>query len=159
MLICLSQKYQASVDGFSAKNFHDYCDGLKHTLTIVKTTRGYIFGGYTDEAWNSHNEYVKDPNAFIFSLINPSHSPQLIKCSEPDYAIYCGLNYGPSFGYSCSLYLSDFSNLNTLSVSDLSKLLTRKISSRLIFPNNIILKATITNIQTLKAIQTRQPLF
>ena len=118
MLICLSQKYQASVDGFSAKNFHDYCDGLKHTLTIVKTTRGYIFGGYTDEAWNSHNEYVKDPNAFIFSLINRESNPLKMKCLETRYTVRghsgrCIQQYGDALCLSSNsnVTMNSFSNL------------------------------------------------
>jgi hypothetical protein len=44
--------YRATIDGFFAKNFHTKCDGNANTLTIIKTTNNYIFGGYTTVAWD-----------------------------------------------------------------------------------------------------------
>ena len=32
--------YRASEDGFAAKCFHKKCDGIKDTLTLIKTTNG-----------------------------------------------------------------------------------------------------------------------
>ena len=32
--------YRASLHGFSARNFHDRCDNVKSTLTIVETNKG-----------------------------------------------------------------------------------------------------------------------
>lgn len=60
-----------------------------------------------------------DSNAFIFSLTNKSNSPILIKCTTPQNAIYCDYNYGPFFGYGGDLYISDNSNTNTSSFSNL----------------------------------------
>jgi hypothetical protein len=53
--------YQASSDRFSSSNFHERCDGIRATLTIVKTTNGNIFGGYTDKPWNSKVSGVFSP--------------------------------------------------------------------------------------------------
>lgn len=58
--------YRASNDGFGAKSFHAKCDGVPKTLTIVKTTNSYIFGGYANEPWDQTGEYISDKNAFIF---------------------------------------------------------------------------------------------
>lgn len=58
--------YRASKHGFSAQNFHENCDGIPKTLTIVKTVNNYIFGGYTQEAWNQSGDYIYDKDAFIF---------------------------------------------------------------------------------------------
>ncbi len=58
--------YRASVDGFAAKNFHEKCDGVPMTLSIVKTTNSFIFGGYASEPWDQTGEYICDKNAFIF---------------------------------------------------------------------------------------------
>ena len=49
--------YQGSTDGFSSAHFHEKCDGVPATLTIIKTTNGNIFGGYTDKPWNSKVTY------------------------------------------------------------------------------------------------------
>jgi hypothetical protein len=34
-------------DGFSARDFHNHCDGHANTLTLIKDTNGNIFGGFT----------------------------------------------------------------------------------------------------------------
>jgi hypothetical protein len=39
--------YDASTDGWDSDDFHKCCDEKKGTLTIVKTTDNYIFGGFT----------------------------------------------------------------------------------------------------------------
>ena len=84
--------YRASRDGFQASDFHAKCDNRPKTLTIVRTTKGFIFGAYTAVTWASdlkplgiltsssiHTNYYKvDPNAFIFSLLNAIRKPQII---------------------------------------------------------------------------------
>jgi hypothetical protein len=39
--------YRGSRDGFKASVFHRLCDGQPMTVTIVLTTNGNIFGGFT----------------------------------------------------------------------------------------------------------------
>lgn len=63
--------YQASADGFSSASFHDKCDGVTATLTIIKTTNGNIFGGYTDKPWNSK---VTPWSLYFISLFPSLHS-------------------------------------------------------------------------------------
>ena len=43
--------YRASRDGWTASNFHSYCDNKGPTVTVVKSGN-YIFGGYTDTSWD-----------------------------------------------------------------------------------------------------------
>jgi len=43
--------YRASRDGWGASDFHRMCDDKGATVTVVKSSDGYIFGGYTDVAW------------------------------------------------------------------------------------------------------------
>jgi hypothetical protein len=38
--------YNASTDGWDADDFHRFCDIKGWTLTIIKTTDNYIFGGF-----------------------------------------------------------------------------------------------------------------
>lgn len=112
--------YRASTDGFSAKNFHLKCDGFKNTLTVIRTSStAHIFGGFTAAAWSQNEGRLYDNNAFIFSLVNNDNNPIVIKCSTPQNAIYCDYNYGPFFGYGGDLYISDNSNMNTASFSNL----------------------------------------
>ena len=42
--------YRASVDGWSGVNFHQKCDDVGPTVTLVKCGRN-VFGGYTDQYW------------------------------------------------------------------------------------------------------------
>ena len=44
--------YRASRDGWNASDFHRTCDGKGATLTVVKSSDGYIFGWETCEASN-----------------------------------------------------------------------------------------------------------
>ena len=83
--------YRASFDGFGAKDFHLKCDGVKDTLTIIKTTQSYIFGGFTNIAWDSSNKSKIDHNAFIFSLVNKENKPIKIKFDSINgrYSIGC----------------------------------------------------------------------
>ena len=108
--------YRATDDGFSSRNFHEKCDGVASTLTVVKATSGNIFGGFTEKAWSSVGEYVEDHKAFVFSLVNKDNKPFKTKISYSLDAIYCHRNEGPSFGGG-DLYISSNSNINTDSSS------------------------------------------
>lgn len=112
-------KYRASRDGFNAKNFHAKCDGVKSTLTVIKSTNGNIFGGFTEKAWSSVNAYVTDASAFVFSLVNKENRPFQALCTNCQNAIYCGSSYGPTFGAGQDIYVSSDSNANHSSFSAL----------------------------------------
>ena len=91
--------YSGSKHGFKSPDFHSRCDSVKNTVTIIKTTDDYVFGGYTDEAWSSTGGSKKDVNAFLFSLVkNKVISYKVMKCIEPEKAIHCQSTYGPIFG-------------------------------------------------------------
>ena len=45
--------YRASRDGWAAADFHSYCDSKGPTVTVIKNTGNYVFGGYTEEQWQS----------------------------------------------------------------------------------------------------------
>ena len=104
--------YRATRDGFSAQSFHSKCDNIPNTLTVVKTTNNNIFGGYTEQTWDGECIYKNDPNAFLFSLVNPSSKSEKGKVIEPQYAICCGSNYGPIFGRGYDLSIVSYSNIN-----------------------------------------------
>ena len=104
--------YRASLHGFSSRDFHAKCDGIRQTLTIVRTTRSFIFGGYAEEAWSQSGEYIHDDKAFVFSLVNRSNRPIMIRCSAPDCAFTSHSNAGPTFGEGHAFYISDNSNNN-----------------------------------------------
>jgi len=113
--------YRASTDGFDARAFHAKCDRMSNTLSIIKTTQSFVFGGYADVEWNSTDTWKMDLNSFVFSLINKENKPIKIKfdASSGKHSIYCGFSYCMTFGNDHSIYISDNSNLNTASYSNL----------------------------------------
>lgn len=61
--------YRATRDGDSATNFHQKCDNKSPTITIIKTEKGRIIGGYTTIPWiKEDNYFIEDKDAFIFSI-------------------------------------------------------------------------------------------
>lgn len=107
--------YRASDDGFRAKDFHARCDGIPNTLTIVKSTNGNVFGGFTERPWKL-NEFFNNKNGFIFSLINKDAYPFRAECI--DESSFCLARYGPTFGSGKDLCLASRSNENDLSYSN-----------------------------------------
>lgn len=72
--------YRGSRDGYGAADFHSKCDERPNTITIIETTKGFIFGGYTQASWSSTNKgYKFDSRAFLFSLVNPFKKRLLAK--------------------------------------------------------------------------------
>ena len=90
--------YRASSDGFSASSFHSKCEGIKNTLTIIKSINGNIFGGYTVVPWSLMGGYKSDLNAFLFSLVNKDNEQLILKCIEPHRAIQLSSQHLVVFG-------------------------------------------------------------
>jgi hypothetical protein len=92
------------------------CDNKGNTLTIVKATTGYVFGGYTSIPWRSVQSKKKnkvDDTAFLFSLTNPTNLPAKIKIKAPGTnAVYHHPSFGPTFGSGNDLYIANTSNTN-----------------------------------------------
>jgi hypothetical protein len=116
--------YKASRDGFEASKFHDKCNNKGTTVSIIRSTGGYIFGGYTSISWTSTNSYVQDANSFVFTLINPHGIPPTMysnngpESNNNSYSIYDYSNYGPTFGGGFDLHVSDCSNTNLSSYTN-----------------------------------------
>ena len=45
--------YSGSRDGWDVKEFHEACDEMGPTLTVIKTKGGATCGGFTMLDWNS----------------------------------------------------------------------------------------------------------
>ena len=113
-------KYRASRDGFKATDFHAKCDGVPNTLTVIKSTNGNIFGGFTEKPWTSDICVVSDPKAYIFSLVNQENKPFKSVCSNRG-AIRCYSSGGPIFGDDDSvkdIWITSESNSNKDSSSN-----------------------------------------
>ena len=110
--------YRASRDGFTTKVFHDNCDYRENTVTIIKSNFNHVFGGFTSAKWDLNRLFIKDSNAFLFSLRrNGSLSNQKFKVTKPDFALrgaqFENRNYslyGPTFGGGFDVYVRNSSN-------------------------------------------------
>lgn len=93
--------YRASEDGFSSKKFHSKCDSKESTLTVIRTTKDEIFGGYVERTWESNGYWLDDASAFTFTLANYENKPFKFKISDSlgTKAVYCDEEKGPSFGH------------------------------------------------------------
>jgi len=105
--------FDTSKEGSHASTFHDRCDGEGPTVTIVETTLGVMFGGYTDVSWASNNAMAADTDAFVFRL-RPSRLIFKMRSSSGANAIYRHSSYGPYFG-STAFYLSSNCQYNAQS--------------------------------------------
>ena len=82
----------SNIDGDSTSIFMNKCNGKCPTLAVIKTTNGYIFGGYTTKQWNGGE--VQDKNAFVFSI----DKKKKYNIKEPEHAIYSNKNSWWGFG-------------------------------------------------------------
>ena len=109
-----------SKDGFGSGDFHDKCNGKSKTLTIIKETKkhSFVFGGFTENAWDSTSGWKQDENAFIFSFINKENKSLKMKI-KPDnkYSTFNHSDFGPSFGND--IIIKNNSNINEDSYSKL----------------------------------------
>ncbi|XP_034035996.1 interferon-induced protein 44-like [Thalassophryne amazonica] len=92
----LTLLYKASVHGFTAAAFHQRCDYHCPTLSVGYNASGYVFGGYTTQAFNQTGQYVYDDQAFLFTL--SGKDILTYKTLSPNYAMYMTNNCGPNFG-------------------------------------------------------------
>ena len=99
--------YRGSRDGDTAKNFHTKCDLIGPNITLIRTKKGYIFGGFTIKSWKhlykdikkDNDEYgteYKDKECFCFSVDfqkiyrNEKPNKNVIFCNNKYGAIFCG---------------------------------------------------------------------
>jgi hypothetical protein len=102
--------YRGTRDGFGASVFHRRCDNKGPTVVLVRDTEGWIFGGYSAIPWKESGRFQEDSSgsSFIFTLKNPHGTPpQKFLLKDPQKAIYCYPNYGPTFGAGHDIRIYD----------------------------------------------------
>ena len=98
--------YRGSRNGFRAQDFHEKCDGVKNTITVIQARNGRRFGGFTHAKWDKSNGYKSDERGFLFSL-----DFKEIYCNKKNnYGIYCYSDKGPTFGGGHDLFIDDNCN-------------------------------------------------
>merc|ERR1719320_1545538 len=62
--------YSSTVDGFTAKSFHDKCDEVGATLTVIKLKNDVVFGTFVPLSWESPKagKTVESQEAWLFDL-------------------------------------------------------------------------------------------
>ncbi|KAK8791969.1 hypothetical protein WA158_005346 [Blastocystis sp. Blastoise] len=114
--------FRASEHEYKASEFHKYCDNKGETVTIIKH-KGHgkyknIFGGYTNNNWDSENDCKSYSKEFLFTLSNehgilPTKYNYISRNTQ--YGIFCGFSFGPVFGAGTDIYISDQCHTNNYS--------------------------------------------
>ena len=116
--ILMNLLFKATKDG--SGSFHKKCDKKVQQLTFIKTTKGEIFGGYTEKGFRSENENKQDSNAFLFSFL----TRKIYNAKKGQYTIHDYNDPGPCFGngagaiYIPHYILEDQSFVNKITKSD-----------------------------------------
>ncbi|KAL7551469.1 hypothetical protein ACHAWF_016770 [Thalassiosira exigua] len=108
--------YRSSRDGLSAADFHSKCDNQGCTITVIKTTNGFVLGGYSDVPWTSGSRSIRrgryrpcallseqrdSEKAFLFVLSGSDVSvPCKMKSKNAIGAVSHKSSNGPAFGSS-----------------------------------------------------------
>ena len=99
--------YRGSRYGWKASDYHDKCDDKGATITVIRSTGGLIFGGFTDKPWTSVHSYCESDKVFLFSLKSPSNEVGMenmhIKQNICSNAMCHWSYYGPIFGHDFDL--------------------------------------------------------
>ena len=91
---------------------------------MIRSTDGFIFGGFADKPWTSSNKYCEFDKAFLFSLNSPSNEfgPTKIRTKQNvcSNAMYHISSYDPRFGGGLSeLHIDSDANNKIYSNSNL----------------------------------------
>jgi hypothetical protein len=119
--------YRGSRDGFGAANFHGRCNGQSNTVTVIETTKGFVFGGFTPLAWDSTASYKADSSrkTFLFTVKNSRGSEgRKFVLTNPENAIYGNGEYGPTFGCGHDIHVANGCNGNANSYTNLGRSFT-----------------------------------
>lgn len=88
--------YRGTRDGFRGLDFHDHCNFVANTLTVIKDTQGWIFGGFVETQWDDRAYNPVSQNAFLYSLKNSYGTPFRMNNNNADgsSAMYTEQSYG-----------------------------------------------------------------
>eukprot|EP01118_Nematostelium_gracile_P000999 TRINITY_DN10_c0_g1_i3.p1 TRINITY_DN10_c0_g1~~TRINITY_DN10_c0_g1_i3.p1 ORF type:complete len:316 (-),score=77.81 TRINITY_DN10_c0_g1_i3:123-953(-) len=122
--------HRGTRDGFSASQMRARINNQGETITIVRSTNGYIFGGYNPLPWNGSGSYTTCSSAWLFSLGGVYGSVQVFGNGGGTNHIYNDNGYGPTFGSNHDLYIANGCNGNNSSYTNIS-------NSRFLFPPQV----------------------
>lgn len=86
--------YKATIHGDTGKKFKECCNYKGLTITLIKSEKGEIFGGFTKCDWTNENfKYSYDDHAFLISITNK----KIFNIIEPKKAI---INYEENYAFA-----------------------------------------------------------
>jgi hypothetical protein len=68
-------------------------------LTVFKTRKDILCGGFSSEPWKNTGGYIVDKKCFIFSL----KLKKIYKRLNENYNLYFSSSTGPAYGYNSTL--------------------------------------------------------
>lgn len=96
--------FSSEKHGWKTDDFHKLCDDKGCTLTLMRTSKQYLCGGFTSVPWASPTVLSgmftlsgwnrPDPTAFLFALTGKM---QVFKPGSVDNAVYHYQLHGPYF--------------------------------------------------------------
>ena len=91
---------------------------IRNTITVIKTSNSFVFGGFTSADWNSESgpgisKFKYDENAFLFSLVNDYNTSVRMNITPSRPAIMTGLNLGLIFGQAASISIPHFIGIDS----------------------------------------------
>ena len=95
--------YKATLEENTPDDFHRKCDNKGATVTLIETTKGRRFGGYTSLNWSSNEGWKDDKEAFLFSLDNDKKYNVI---PDSQYKVYSCQGHGPWFGNNGNIGLA-----------------------------------------------------
>ncbi|KAH3764591.1 hypothetical protein Pelo_3520 [Pelomyxa schiedti] len=116
--------WRGSDHGFAAAKFHQLCDCMTPTLSIVRTTDNYVFGGYTHLQFDSKSVWKGGcgGRTFVYSLVRGGTTTgRILRCKDHLHCIYCLSSSGPCYIGGVSLYICDNCNMQPHCYSTLSE--------------------------------------
>jgi len=108
--------YRASDHGYTAAAFHSYCDGIAPLFLVIRASTGYIATAYTSVSYPTSDGYVSATSGSNWlNRIYPSgyQTTKWYNTTYPQYSLYRGSTYGPTFGGGHDLYIPN--NFNSTS--------------------------------------------
>ncbi|KAH3765106.1 hypothetical protein Pelo_3036 [Pelomyxa schiedti] len=116
--------WRGSADCFTAEKFHELCDNIAPTLSIVRTTTNYICGAYTNLPFGGSEGTWRGGcggRTFIYSLVRAGTTTgTILRCTDHHHCIYCRDDYGPTYGFGHSLHICNDCNTLVGSYTSLS---------------------------------------
>ena len=114
---------RGSRDGWKASDVNSNCDNKGATITVIRSSDGFIFGGFSDKSWKSSVGWCESDKAFLFSLKIPSSEVGITKmgikqnmCSQ---AMLYHSSYDPNFGCGYDFCIKSDANSNSDSYSNI----------------------------------------